>query len=115
MSKSTKSASKSATPTRREGLRKPQVRILQALSKAKGPMNRRQLAEKSAVAESWVIGFTFKACAANTSPALAELGLVKGREIDVEGRKELCFEITPKGRQAMAKALESAKEKAKAA
>ncbi len=92
-------AKKTALPFNR-----PQGRILKALAKSKtGLMSVDQIAEKAEVAKSWVVGYTFKACAANKGPSLAELKLVKEVEVDVDGKKERLAQLTAPGTKAAAK------------
>lgn len=85
------------------GLTKPQVRILAALAKAARPMSRAQIAEKAQVAETWVTGFTVRACKANRTPALVEQKLAREVGVEVDGRKERLVEVTAAGRKALAR------------
>lgn len=106
MKKSTKvKASKNGDA---EGLTKPQVRILRAVVKlaphdGKNSLNRARISEKANVAATWVSGFTWKACAANKGPSLAERGLVSVIEVDVDGRVEKTVRATAAGRRMLAK------------
>lgn len=92
---------------RAESLTKPQVRILATLAKlpAGNSLNGATLAERAEVPATWVVGHTFKACGANTAPALCERAFAKAVEIDSDGRKERCYQITPAGRKVLAKIL----------
>jgi DNA-binding MarR family transcriptional regulator len=100
--KAAKKAAKkpAAEPKAKSPLTKPQVRILEALSKSNGMMTAAELAKRAEVAPSWVVGFTFRACKANTTPSLVEQKLAKATEDAEIGR---CYEITPAGRKMLAK------------
>ncbi len=88
-------------------LNKPQLRILGAVAKApENGFTSAQIAVKAKVAASWVTGYTFKACKANTSPSLTEQGLVKENTIDVHGdgkQVERRATITAAGRKVLEK------------
>lgn len=98
---------------RKTGLRKGQVRILEALSKAKGTLSRSQIAERSKNTD----GQTFNLMGSTNPekwpvteertgyPGLLKLKLVKAVQQQVpdgEG-KEWRYEITAAGRKALAK------------
>ncbi len=96
----------SGTPVaKRDGLTKPQERILEALSRVKpgGALTRQEISERTSVSEGWVVGFTGKACADNRTPSLVEQGLAE--EVTVEGeegaRPRRCWKITKKGLAAL--------------
>lgn len=103
-------------------LRKPQVRLLRSLSKAKGPLNRGKLSEASGVEYAWLcnwIGQPDADARANREKrwgftSLLTIGLVKCKLLKVMDKDEWVYEITPAGRSALTKydAAISAKEKA---
>lgn len=82
-------------------LPKAQIRILAALNRARGPLNRDQIAERAEVPETHVIGFTLTQYASKPNPTLVDLGFAKVAEITVEGLKEKVFSITDAGRAAL--------------
>lgn len=83
---------------------KPQMRILVALSKAKGPLNRQMISSRAKIAETHVIGYTLKRYKTKKTDALVEQKLARAIEIEVDGRKETCFEITAAGKKLVASA-----------
>jgi hypothetical protein len=115
----------SATPLgRKQGLRKPQIRILKVLAKAKGPMTADLLGEQAHVDPAWMpncvwgrisdapktgvlkeptpLGRTWgEKHGTNT---LLMLGYVQARHLDLTGDGKLSrvWEITPAGRHAIA-------------
>lgn len=108
--KNTKAA-KVASPGRakKEGLRGPQVRILKALAKAKGPMSRDVLAAKAPVDVAACVEYigstddaVRKANDAKHFPSLISLGLVK--PVVTEESRAMAYEITVKGKTEAAKA-----------
>lgn len=110
--KATKTAAKT-TPVvvaKPEGwLPKAQIRILRALAKAKRPMNRQELSDAADVPLTHVMGFAGDVhYATKPFPALGTIGLVKLAEVtpseEEGGRVIRTFEITAKGRQALARA-----------
>ena len=92
---------------------KPQARILEVLSKAKGPMTDAMLADKASVARSWITGFVFKACKANRTPSLVEQKLAKPEFLPVDGseRKERAYSITAAGKKLVGRASAAGKSK----
>lgn len=90
------------------GLNKPQVRILQTLAKAKHSMLRGDVAAASKVDLGWITGYLSKACKANKGPSLVERKLARSIEVDVDGKKEVRFEITAAGRKELAKVEKAA-------
>src|SRR5581483_500587 len=98
----TTKATKSAAPS----LRKPQVRLLAALAKAKGPMTRGEMATAAKVDPSTVGDYagprpadrTEEAAARFPFPALDELKLVKATD-----DRPFRYTITAAGRKALAK------------
>ncbi len=98
--KATKPAPKAdPVPKVKSPVTKPQLRILEALAKAGKGLNATTISDKAGVAKTWVTGFVRKACAANTTPSLMEQGLVKGKEVDVDGHLEWVYEVTAAGRK----------------
>lgn len=93
--------------TKKAGLPKAQIRILTALAK-KGACNRQMLSEAANVPATHVVGFTRVKYASKKSPALMELGYVKGRVMTLDGgKKEWMYEITPAGKKALEKILKN--------
>lgn len=101
----------------KDGLRKPLVDILNALSKAKGPLTRKEIAEKAptdlAFLSTWLGAYDPAVRKANEAKrgvkGLLTLGYVKAKvdpEND-EGRTVALYEITAAGRKALAAALKS--------
>ena len=89
-------------------LRKPQVRVLQALSKSKEPMTRKEISEKGdvdlAMLNSYIGAHDLKIRAKNDKavcPSLLSLGFVKASD----GEGATVYTITAAGR----KAIEAAK------
>lgn len=108
-----------AKPSRNGVVGVPQQRILGALAKAKGPLTRGKINEACAKA-----GFTTakKFSAWMTDPlgqadpkarkaaetksgrkSLLTLGYVKQVDLDIDGHKEVCFQLTATGRKALEK------------
>lgn len=108
----------SKTPKERPLLRKPQVRILQELAKVKselGGLNRTELAERSKVAATWVVGYVgaespesrTRGEALHGYTSLITLGFAKDKKVEVEGKKERLFQITVAGRKHLEKLARS--------
>lgn len=103
-------------------LRKPQVRLLAVLVKAKGPMSRKVLSEKSGVEYAWLCNWIGQPDAEARKgrearwgfTSLLTLKFVTVKQIDVDDRPTWVYEITASGRTALAKYEAAAKEKAKA-
>ncbi|MFA7162017.1 MAG: hypothetical protein WC083_05550 [Candidatus Methanomethylophilaceae archaeon] len=103
--KSAPAAEKTSTK-KIEGIRKPQVRILEALFKAGHPLSRKQIAEKATVDTAWCtewIGSNDQAKReANDRkhfPSLVSLGFVR---FSIPGDSgEVFYEITAAGRKAI--------------
>lgn len=101
---------------RKEGLRSPQIRILQALSKAKSPMTCSEIAAKSGVDPAWFTSYI----GAQDELRMKELERIRGfkslialdyvrrERHDVEGRDTDLHQITVQGRKALQKALQAA-------
>jgi predicted transcriptional regulator with HTH domain len=110
-----KATEKTATPKasaadKRGGLRKPMVRILKALSKAKAPLTRSEIAEKApcdvAGCVEWIGSSDADVRKANDTkhfPSLITLGLVK---IDTTADGHTAYTITAKGKALAAKVSE---------
>lgn len=104
-------------------LRKPQARILAVLAKAKAPMTRKVLSEKSGVEYAWLCNWVGQPDAAARKAreerwgftSLVTAGLAKASEVTVDDRKAFAYAITDAGRKALAKYEIAVKEKAKAA
>ncbi len=100
---------------KKEGLRKPQIKILKALLASKGPLSRRRIAEAisadpTRITDVWdPIGTTTE----EDQPAqderlgyrsLMSLKFLRRKELELDGHKEVVFELTPAGRKAAEKA-----------
>jgi DNA-binding MarR family transcriptional regulator len=103
---------KAAPRTKKEGLRKPQVRVLQALAKANKPLNRAEIAEKGGVDLAMLNSYigshdeaTRKKNDAKVCVSLLTLGYVKHADEQAEGRG-VYYAITPTGKAALSKAAE---------
>jgi hypothetical protein len=104
--KSAKTTTAAAKTAKKRGhaeaaLTVPQARILRVLADldAGAWIDGRSLAPEAKVADTWITGFTFKACAANSTPSLCEQGLARAKTRDVDGREERCYQITAAGRR----------------
>lgn len=110
----------------KEGLRVPQIRILKALSKAKGPVSKNRICEM--VAKEFPTAGKFTAWMSDPLGAVDEAGrktaeersgykslltlrYVTSKVIDVENKKERVYEITSTGRKALVAAEKAAAEK----
>jgi hypothetical protein len=106
-------ADKAGTPA----LRKPQLRLLAAASKAKGPLTRKQLAAAAEVdlagCTEWVGSMdpeTRKANDAKHFPSLLSRGYLKAEEHDLgDGKTENRLAITANGRKALEREIKAAK------
>lgn len=107
MATATKTAktSKKASAKKENGLRKPQLRILAALKKAKGALTRAEISEKAPVDVAACVEYigshddaTRKANDKKHFPSLVSLGLVKFGMPEEGGA--VCYEITAAGRKA---------------
>jgi hypothetical protein len=101
-------AKKTTTVEKKTGLRKPQVRILSALSKARGPLNRAAIASKADVDVAGMVEHIGssdpakrKANDAKHWPSLLSLGFVKEASNEEEGGGSV-YEITAAGKKALA-------------
>lgn len=116
-SKATTEAPKTETKSRerKTGLRRPQVRILELLAKSKKPLTRHdikygisQTADKpTSIGDALGLDDPEKAAAAMEKagyPSLMALKFVKKLVLDIDGHKEICFEINAAGRRALEKA-----------
>lgn len=110
-SKKATKATKAAPATRekKDGLRKPQVRVLQFLAKQSKPQPRTVIAEKSPVDQAMLnsyIGSSDPAIRAKNDKAvcvsLLTLQYVKA-ELPAEENGATCYTITAKGKAALAK------------
>lgn len=104
--KPTKKASSKAPVKKVEGLRKPQVRILEFLSKCKGGQDRKTIAAKAPVDYATLTEYVGSANpekrAENDTkhfPSLITLKYVKVEKEDVDGKDVLLFSITALGRK----------------
>lgn len=105
-----------ASPQRR-GLRIPQMRVLQVLFQARGPLSRVEISKrcgnKTTVVVGRAIGYSdpdkrtvFEQTTdgggspGNPCPSLLTLGYVTEAELDVDGVKETAVSLTPTGRVA---------------
>lgn len=109
--KAAKKGAKTETKPRekKDGLRKPQLRILAALAK-RDNLTRAQIAEKAPVDVATCVEYIGShddairlANDEKHFPSLLTLGLVKAKQVDVEGRNVIQYSITAKGRTAVAK------------
>jgi hypothetical protein len=99
----------SGKPRRKGGLVAGQVRILKALSETKGVLSRTRIAEEAGVSQGQLpvyLGHVDperrKAAAARWGIiSLLERGYVDEVVVDIEGKKERDYEITPAGREAL--------------
>lgn len=100
-----------APRAKKDGLRKPQLRILSALKKSSRPMTRTDIAKKAPVDQAACVEYigshdpdVRKANDSKHFPSLITLGLVKAEQHDVDGRDTVMYSLTAKGRQALEKA-----------
>lgn len=110
-------ATEKAPRAKKDGLRKPQVRALAALAKLKEgqTLGRAGLSDAAKIDPAWVSATVGSAdaesraaCEArNGYKCLITLGFAKSKVIDVEGKKEAAYSITPAGRKALEKALKA--------
>ena len=96
---------KKATKT---DLRKPQVRILTALSKAKDGLSRKEIAEKAKVDSAWLtswVGSLDDSVRAKNDkkvfPSLVSLGFIKPSIYDIDGKDVAVYSITAGGKKAL--------------
>lgn len=96
-----------APRAKKDGLRKPQIRILQCLAKAKAPFSRAQIAEKApcdvAWLNSWIGSRNIETRAKNDQAGflcLLSLALVKEHQAK-DGQRGVAYEITAAGRKAI--------------
>lgn len=105
-----KAAKKAATPrAKKDGLRKPQIRVLKLLAKKDG-LDRNQISEKAPVDLATCVEYIGShdpdIRAANDTkhfPSLISLGLVKAQMHDVKGKNVIQYFITAKGKAEAAK------------
>ncbi len=100
-----------AEPKKVEGLRKPQIRLLEALKKAGKPLSRAQAAEKAEVDQAACVEYIGssnpeirKSNDAKHFPSLISLGLVKHEQHDIDGKDVVVYSITAKGKEKLEKA-----------
>ncbi len=101
------------TTTKREkkdGLRKPQIRILKALAKTKKPLTRAQIATKAPVDVATCVEYIGspnldirKANDQRKFPSLVSLGFVKQELHDIDGKDKVVHSLTAAGRKEAAK------------
>jgi len=96
------------TPVKSDGLRKPQVRILQTLAKSSKALNRSEISAQAKVDlanTTELIGANKDEVRASNDakyyPSLLTLKLVKFAASEVEGSKGTYFAITPAGKKAI--------------
>lgn len=97
---------------KKEGLRKPQVRILKAMLKRGKPMTRNEISDKAEVdrpfCTTWLGCLDPEKRKANEEkrgiPSLVGLGLTRVEEHDVNGKSTILFSLTAKGKTAAKKA-----------
>jgi hypothetical protein len=110
--KPAKPAAKAKTSTTKSkaeikaGPSKPQLRILAALVKAGRPISKQQVSEKSKVHMNWIaeyIGGTVNAVSnlVRGHKKLVPAGLVRIKEVDIDGVKEKLYEVTAMGKKAV--------------
>ena len=99
------------TPAKVEGLRKPQVRILQALNKNSKGLDRKGVATKASVdyaACTEYLGSTNPEVRAandvNHFPSLIGLKYIKAEQHDVKGKDTIIYTITAAGKKALVSA-----------
>lgn len=105
-----KAPARSSTPKRKDGLRKPQVRILNYLVKQKKPRTRSEISEGAdvdlAMLNSYIGSHDDSKRAANDKanyPCLRTLKLVKVTKEDIDGRDTIVHVITVTGKKAVSK------------
>lgn len=114
--KATKAAKESgngkAPAKKKSVLRKPQVRILGALVKHSAPMTRGRISEAAKVDQAWTGDYLGRTDPAKREAndkkynvhSLLSLGYVRFKVVDVDGKKEVLFEVTAAGKKAYEKA-----------
>jgi hypothetical protein len=97
-------------PAKKDGLRKPQVRVLKALGKSKKPLSRAAVADKAPVDRACCVEYIGSPDAdvrkrndKKKFPSLVTLGLVKQEQHDIDGKDTIVHSLTSKGRKALAK------------
>jgi DNA-binding MarR family transcriptional regulator len=95
---------------KKDGLRKPQIRILDYLAGAKGPVTRKTISEEAQVDRAglteWIGSDDKTKRLANDTkhfPSLLSLALIRSKSLDQNGVEETVYEITASGRKAIAK------------
>ena len=101
----------------RDSLPTPQIRVMQVLARAKGPLTRAKISDRigyqTGVVAGRAIGYSDPDKRAafeqtkdgggspgNPCPSLLTLGYVREHALDIDGLVETGVELTPKGRQA---------------
>ena len=107
-------SSKTAAPakSKNSGPNRPQIRILQAMAKARKPLTKAALAKASGVHVNWIaeyVGSKDGEPRVRQSGELKDLklvpaGLAKLVSVDVDGQSETMYDITAPGRKALEKA-----------
>jgi DNA-binding MarR family transcriptional regulator len=92
------------TPKKLTGLRKPQIKVLQALAKTDKPLSRKELAEQAGVDQAMSTEYLGSNDEANrlkndakVMPSLLTLGYIQS----ATSSGKLCYTITPSGRKAI--------------
>lgn len=111
--KAQKGAKNSKTPAQTEakekGLGAPAIRILTALSKAKGKMTRAEICEKGTIDPAWAKKWLGFKDGREGTHDLVKPGYIKVEQQEIDGRDVLTYSITAKGRQALEKAVKGSK------
>lgn len=92
-------------------LRVPQLRVLDCLSKSRGPLSRTKLADRCGAKTTQLVALAVgydnadKRAKAESKqgayPSLLTLGYVKRLVLDIDGIKESAYMLTPLGRKVM--------------
>ena len=101
-----------ATPAKKkDGLRKPQVRIIKAMAKTSKALTRKEVASKSKVDQASLVEYLGSPDAAKRVAndkkhfkSLISLKFVKQEEYDIDGRNTILYSITAAGKKAAAAA-----------
>lgn len=104
-----KKYSPKAERAKKDGLRGPQIRILQTLARNSRPLSRKQIAEKAGVDPTKIGDYagprpdsqSFETAEKWPFPDLHTAKLVRVEQHDIDGRDVLCYTITAAGRKAL--------------
>lgn len=105
MSKKTQNAPETA-----KAPSKGQLRVLALLARSKGPLNRHAIADKAKVNPNEVVELLGSAASTcdfvrgDGPKKLVPAGYAKAKELDVDGKSERVYEITPAGRKVLERA-----------